>query len=995
MQRILRRIPMNSQLCAIWTFFIAIAIGTSIVMRFEQSAHLEERLSTADLATMQVRKLEDKLAQALSATYAVAALVKDHNGEVNNFASFGSHLLQYHAGISALYLAPDGVTREVVPPVWAKFGLGIDLFSDPARKTEALIAKNTNQLSLAGPLMLKRGSLGIIGRLPIFLKKEDGTDRFWGMVSVAISLESILKEAELPFLGQRGYDYELWRYDPTTGLKQSIDKSPHFAHQESIRHIIRLPNTTWYLDVVNSNAQRAFPGPFFRYSLVLMCSLLLAAMIKLLIDTWYQKQSLEDMIKARTKELAAREVDLCRAQRISRTGSWAADLYDQISCSSEIYSILNIPFDTELSYQTILKKIHPDDRRHAMKHWEQMATDTHSESEFRLLIDGKIIWIHSQIELDKSASGETIRRIGTLQDITARKQVEDDLRIAAIAFEGQEGMVITDERRTILRVNKAFTRITGYEKEDALGKTTSLLKSGMHSSSYYSDMSAQLNEHGFWQGEIWNRRKNGEIYPEWLTITEVKSHDGKAIHYVGTMQDITQRKATEAKLEHLAYHDPLTGLANRRLLLDRLQHALANNNRSKQHGAIIFLDLDSFKTINDINGHTIGDMMLGEVAKRLSDSIGRADTLARIGGDEFALILEDLDERVQGAAMKAKKAATLIIEQLKRPFFIDGQQFHTTASIGVDIFSANTESANELLKQVEVAMYEAKSSGGDTLCFFDPNMLNIVTARAAMEADLRTCICQHQFVLYYQPQVNSAGNLIGAEALVRWKHPFKGMISPAEFIPLAEESGLIIPLGTWVFKTACKQLLLWEKDPQTAALTMAVNVSAKQFRQPDFVSGVLSTIKEIGINPNKLKLELTESLLVDDIEETIQKMHQLKAYGVCFSLDDFGTGYSSLSYLKRLPLDQLKIDQSFVRDILIDPNDAAITRTIIGLGKSLGLAVIAEGVETEAQRAFLQSQDCHAFQGYLFGRPAPTLTYGQNTLITTESMTVQTTHSHA
>ncbi|MFZ6850068.1 bifunctional diguanylate cyclase/phosphodiesterase [Undibacterium sp. RuRC25W] len=980
MPSISRRFSFNSHLFAIWTFLASIAVGTSIVIRLEQSALIEEHLSTSGLATIQVREIEDKLAHALSATYAVASLIKDHNGNVDNFESFGNHLLSYHSSIAALYLAPNGITSKVVPTVWRKFGLGIDLFNDPERKTEAIIAKKTNQLSLAGPLMLRRGSIGIIGRLPIFLQKENDQNHFWGMVSVVIPLQQIIKETELPLLAQHGHEYELWRYDPATGLKQSIDKSAHFYHQSAVRQTIKLPNTLWYLDVALNDADRSLIALIIKCSLVFLVSLIVACMVKLLLNSKQQKRSLEALITSRTNELAAREADLCRAQRISRTGSWVADANHKILCSNEAYSILKIAKGVQLDRQTILKKIHPDDRRQAIEHWESINSNTHSETEFRLLIEGQTTWVHSQIELDKTSSGQELRRIGTLQDITARKRIEDDVRVAAIAFEGQEGMVITDENRVILRVNKAFTRITGYSKEEAIGKTTSLLKSGMHGASYYIDMSEQLKENGFWQGEIWNRRKNGEIYPEWLTITAVQSTDGKTMNYVGTMQDITQRKATEAKLEHLAYHDPLTGLANRRLLQDRLQHALANNSRSKRHGAILFLDLDNFKTINDINGHAIGDMMLQEVAKRLANSIGRADTLARIGGDEFALILEGLNEHVQDAAIKAKKNATQIIEQLKLPFFIDGQQYHTTASIGIDIFNAETDSANELLKQVEVAMYEAKASGGNTLCFFDPDMLNIVTARAAMEADLRTGICQGQFILYYQPQVNSAGNLIGAEALLRWKHPFKGMISPAEFIPLAEESGLILPLGAWVLKTACQQLLKWEQDPETMQLTMAVNVSAKQFRQPDFVSGVLSTIVEVGIDASKLKLELTESLLVDDIEETINKMNQLKAHGVCFSLDDFGTGYSSLSYLKRLPLDQLKIDQSFVRDILIDPNDAAITRTIIGLGKSLGLAVIAEGVETEAQRIFLQSQDCHAFQGYLYGRPAPELAIAQKAL---------------
>ncbi|MFZ6754507.1 bifunctional diguanylate cyclase/phosphodiesterase [Undibacterium sp. Dicai25W] len=972
MPPITRRFSLNSHICAILTFFVAISIGVTLIIRLERSAAIEDRLVTTELASLQIHTIEDKLAHALSATYAVASLVKDRKGKVDDFDSFADHLLEYHPGISALYLAPDGITTNVVPAYWRKYGLGINLLTDPSRKTEALLAKNTNQLTLAGPLTLKRGSIGIIGRLPVYLKAESGQEQFWGMISVVITLESILKESGLLSMAQRGHDYELWRIDPATGNKQTIDKSTHFDGQNTVHQKLTLPNAVWYLDVVNSNTNQPLTGLYVKCSIVFLISLMLACMVKLLLNTRTQKRNLEAIIADRTREVAAREADLSRAQSISATGSWIADNYDQIHCSNEAYHILKLPIGSNVDCQTIFERIHPDDQKKVIRHWKESLTQF-CAVEFRLSIDGEIIWIHSQIALDRSSNGKLIRRIGTIQNITDRKRIEDDLRVAAIAFEGQEGMVITDEHRNILRVNKAFTRITGYSREEALGKTTNLLKSGIHGSSYYKDMSEQLQLHGFWQGEIWNRRKNGEIYPEWLTITAVRSQDGKTINYVGTMLDITQRKATEAKLEHLAYHDPLTGLANRRLLLDRLQHALASNMRNKRHGAILFLDLDNFKTINDINGHGTGDMLLQQVAKRLSESVGKADTLARIGGDEFALILEGISDNLRETASRAKSSASQIIEKLKQPYFIDGHEYHTTASIGIDFFSTDTQSADELLKQVEVAMYEAKSSGGDTLCFFDPIMLNIVTARATMEAAMRTGIYQQQFLLYYQPQVNSAGKLIGAEALLRWQHPLKGMISPADFIPLAEESGLIIPLGTWILKTACQQLRAWSSDRHSASLTMAVNVSAKQFRQPDFVKGVLSTIEEIGVDARKLKLELTESLLVDDIEETICKMNQLKAHGVCFSLDDFGTGYSSLSYLKRLPLDQLKIDQSFVRDILIDPNDAAITRTIIGLGKSLGLAVIAEGVETEAQLAFLQSQDCHAFQGYLFGKPAPEL----------------------
>lgn len=981
MHSLISRLLASPRLCALLTFCAAIVLSAVLIMELERAVEMEERTLTSDLATMQTHALEHKIRQALSATYAIASLIKENQGNVTNFESYANHLLDYHPGISALYIAPDGITSQVVPAEWRKKGLGINLFEDPVRKAEAILARDTQQLCLAGPLPLTIGGIGIIGRLPVFLEDSEGNKRFWGVVSVVISLPKILNDAELPLFAKRGYGYELWRTNPATGNKQIIDRSSNFQDGNVIRHNISLPNTNWTLDVMPEGRTTPSAGLYLKSGFGMLFSIMLAYLVKLLLEARQQKLRLKKLVEERTSELAAREADLCRAQAISKTGSWIADLNNQqIFCSEEAYRIWHVPPSQTVTCNTIMDRVHPEDRAKLLESWQAAQAGRAFSIEYRLLIDDKITWVHSQLELETNSADNTQRRVGTIQDITERKQYEEDLRVAAIAFEGQEGMVITDENRVILRINKAFTRITGFSHEEAIGKTTSLLKSGMHGASYYIDMSAHLALSGFWQGEIWNRRKNGEIYPEWLTITAVYSEDGKVVNYVGTMLDITQRKATEAKLEHLAYHDPLTGLANRRLLLDRLQHALVSNSRSHRHGAILFLDLDNFKTINDINGHGKGDMLLQQVAKRLTQNISKGDTLARIGGDEFALVIEDLSDKLKETAIEARSIANRIIEELNKPYELDGQQYHTTASIGIDLFRTNSISAEELLRQVEVAMYEAKASGGNSLCFFDPDMLNIVTARAAMEADIRAGIQGQQFILHYQPQVNSARKIIGAEALIRWKHPEKGMISPGEFIPLAEESGLIVPIGTWVLKTACQQLAVWAQRPDYAHLTMAINVSAKQFRQDDFVSVVLETIAETGIDPRKLKIELTESLLVDNIEETIRRMSELKAHGVCFSLDDFGTGYSSLSYLKRLPLDQLKIDQSFVRDILIDPNDAAITRTIIGLGKSLGLAVIAEGVETESQKTFLQSQDCHAFQGYLFGKPSPELILQSTTM---------------
>jgi diguanylate cyclase (GGDEF)-like protein/PAS domain S-box-containing protein len=558
-----------------------------------------------------------------------------------------------------------------------------------------------------------------------------------------------------------------------------------------------------------------------------------------------------------------------------------------------------------------------------------------------------------------------------VRDITARKQAEDELRIAAIAFNSQEGMFITDAAGVIQRVNHAFIETTGYSTMEAVGKTPTLLRSGRHDEHFYHTMWRTLAQDGYWQGEIWNRRKSGEIYPEWLTITAVKNEEGQVGHHVAAFSDITQRKADEEEIKHLAFYDPLTRLPNRRLLLDRLHQALAASARSHRYGALLFIDLDNFKNLNDTLGHDMGDRLLQQVASRLESCVREGDTVARLGGDEFVLMLEDLSEQADEAATQTEAVGEKILATLNDAYTLGPHEHHNTPSIGITLFVGHEASIDELLKHADLAMYQAKSAGRNTLRFFDPAMQATVEVRSQLENDLRRALREQQFELHYQPQVDADSRVTGAEALVRWRHPQRGLVSPGEFIPLAEENGLILPIGEWVLHTACALLALWRTQPETADLVLAVNVSARQFRHPDFVDQVMAVLDASGANPQRLKLELTESLLLDDVEATITKMETLKAAGVSFSLDDFGTGYSSLSYLKRLPLDQLKIDRSFIRDITTDSNDAAIARTIVALGESLGLAVIAEGVETEAQREFLIANHCHAFQGYLFGRPEP------------------------
>jgi len=569
-----------------------------------------------------------------------------------------------------------------------------------------------------------------------------------------------------------------------------------------------------------------------------------------------------------------------------------------------------------------------------------------------------------------TSSDEQPRFVVLSRDISDRKKAEQELHIAATAFNSQEGMIITDTDHRILRVNNAFSEVTGYSAEEVVNKKPSLLSSGRHDHEFYGTMMRDLEENRYWQGEIWNKRKNGEIYPEWLTITAVTDDQEKVTNYVAAFMDITQRKQAEADIHNLAFYDSLTGLPNRRLLLDRLKQSIMLRNRRPQLGALMFIDLDNFKTLNDTRGHDVGDSLLVEVAKRLRSCVREVDTVARLGGDEFIIILEELNQDYQQAASDAESVAEKVVAALNAPYPLKHGDYHGTASIGLSLFDHRDKNAKDLLKRADVAMYQAKESGRNTLRFFDPKIQQELYLQAEIETELRRALIEEQLELYYQVQTQH-GEATGAEVLLRWNHPEKGMISPAKFIPLAEQTGLIVQVGTWVLEQACQQITHWAKDPELNKLTLSVNVSALQFSAPDFVSTVEDILQKTGVDPTLLKFELTESAVLIDVESTADKMMQLKELGIHFAIDDFGTGYSSLFHLKHLPVDQLKIDRSFVRNITDDPDDLAIVQAIIAMAHNLGISVIAEGVETEAQKACLQRRNCNSFQGYLFSRPVP------------------------
>jgi diguanylate cyclase (GGDEF)-like protein/PAS domain S-box-containing protein len=619
--------------------------------------------------------------------------------------------------------------------------------------------------------------------------------------------------------------------------------------------------------------------------------------------------------------------------------------------------------DFDLFEKPTAHAIHENDRR-VIEREERQVVEEHMPGE----TGADTLFLSTKIPLSRS-DGRIYALCGISTDITERKRVEDSLRLAATVFQSQEGMFILGPDRGVLDINSAYSAMSGYTLRELAGQAQIPPASlGPDGHDFRPTLWEIVDRNGKWQGEVWTRRKGGEQYPAWMTLTAVRDPEGAISNYVGTQVDITERKEAEEKIIQLAYYDPLTGLPNRRLLLERVEHCIASGHGEKL-SALLFLDLDNFKDLNDTRGHVVGDQLLLQVAARLLGAARPQDTVARLGDDEFVIVLDGIGSDRDEAMARAGAIAWNILGIVRQPYQIDGASHHATCSVGVVVGGDDAVDIEDLMRRGDLAMYEAKKAGRNTVRLFQPDMLSRVTYRTALEIELREALRHSEFVLHYQGQVNNGGHITGAEALVRWRHPRRGLVAPGIFIPVAETSGLILPLGRWVLREACSQLARWAGSSQTAELKLAVNVSVRQFLQPDFVADTLAMIAETGANPKRLKLELTESLLIENVEETIGKMGQLKAHGVGFSLDDFGTGYSSLAYLKRLPLDQLKIDRSFVHDVLINPNDASIARSVVALAQALGLGTIAEGVETEAQRAFLAEIGCDTYQGFLFSRP--------------------------
>jgi diguanylate cyclase (GGDEF)-like protein/PAS domain S-box-containing protein len=613
--------------------------------------------------------------------------------------------------------------------------------------------------------------------------------------------------------------------------------------------------------------------------------------------------------------------------------------------------------------------VHPDDRSQALSNMTILKKKGALKHEYRFACkSGNYCWVRDELTVDYDHEENLCAVYGSWDEITTYKKIEDELRLAATTFESMQAIMITDARGTILRVNKAFSEITGFSPGDVIGLNPRVFKSGHQDEDFYKKFWTNLLSSDHYEGELWNRNKNGDIYPVWQSITAVRDPLKRVTHYVSVFSNIAEKKEKEQEIHSLAYYDALTQLPNRRLLIDRFDHELEVATRHKRFGGLIFLDLDDFKLLNDSAGHLVGDELLIQVANRISGQVRSEDTAARLGGDEFVVLLQPNDSSSNLASKHAMQVAEKIQKALNKNYVLNGTPMHFTPSIGISIYPDADLDAAELIQQADTAMYRSKSRGKNLISFFSQSMQAIADERIIIDSQLRVAVEENQFELYFQPQIYQQGSHIAAEALIRWHHPERELLVSGDFITIAEQSDLIIALDQWVITAACQQVQQWQQE-QVAFEHLSINISSRQLKQESLVEWVEHLLQTTGADPKKLMFEVTESIFIDKIEQAVNTLNGLKKLGIRFSLDDFGTGYSSLSYLKSLPLEQVKIDRTFIQDIGSSLNDQAIVETVIAMAAKLNLQVIAEGVETVEQVEWLVQQGCCNFQGYYFSRP--------------------------
>lgn len=866
--------------------------------------------------------------------------------------------------------------------------LGFDAYSRVLVRPSMALARDSGEMAISAPIQLvQTGKQAVVLYRPVYRRDAPTTtqaERQAAHIGYAVGL---LDVGEILAAALHGH--------PPTGLDVIIldrgGPQPQVLHAHASRtrgpgdkpptlqemlagqhHVVTLqaPGRAWQMLFRPAPAfYREFDNDRWLWIMILGLSLT-AALVA------YQRRrqlssealaSLNDALRRSNDELVRQSQRLEQAQRMANLGSWALALDDDpaawaeraLACMERAQTAPDRPVS-----------VHPEDRPRVLEALQDLCLGRRSTLDLihRTAPEaGAVRLVHQRAEIASDDAGRPVRIYGASLDITDSVRQSERLRLAARVLEStHEAVVITDHEARVLEVNPAFCCITGYTAAEVVGRKPGFWKSQHHDDAFYARLWETLQSEGFWQGEIWNRRRNGEVYPTWQTISAVRDERGEITHYVSVFTDISELVESRSQLLHLAQHDTLTDLPNRLLYLDRLRHALERARRDQQRLAVLFLDLDRFKHINDSLGHAVGDRLLVEVALRLRSAVRSEDTVARMGGDEFILLIEDLRQEADAAQLAQK-----LLQVMAAPFHLEGHEFFVTSSIGISLYPRDGADAETLVRNADAAMYRAKAQGRNAYAFYTEALTHSALERVQIETELRQALARGELTVHYQPQVELAsGRLVGAEALLRWQHPRLGMVSPERFVPIAEDTGLIIDIGAWVLTEACRQAQAW-REAGLLLDSIAVNVAGPQIQRGDIVATVERALAESGLPAQHLELEVTEGFIMGQAESAIGVLDALSRLGVRLAIDDFGTGYSSLAYLKRLPIDKLKVDRSFVRDLPADEEDAAIAAAVIALGRSLGLTVIAEGVETAAQRDFLLARHCDQAQGWYYGRPVP------------------------
>lgn len=972
------KVPKHSKFILL-TFIVSIAISTYAIYLLDQYNYQQKHTSIQKVAGSYASKIRIDLNQALSAAYPLGALIRSQNGDVSGFTELATEMLVLYPSIASLQLFPDGVLKYVVPKEGNEQAIGHDLLSDPNRAKEARLAIKSGKLTLAGPFNLVQGGFGAVARLPIYLDTKKGK-KFWGFSAALILFPDVLNNTDLPSLSESGIGYQLSRISSETGETQIITTSNTPLIDDTEIFDIPVPNGHWTFQAYPIDGWRDYSILFFAVFLGLIFVSLTTFLSFLLTRLKLNNLRLKHIVIKRTRDLQGNverlvesERRLLLSQKAGGIVTWEWDLKTNvISWSAHALKLLGrLPTKLDITYENFLKTIHPDDKDKVVAASNNcIESGTEYNIDHRVVLpDGSVRWLNEKADVIRDDSGEAISMLGVAIDITERKINEEKLQLSSQVFsDTHEGIIITNSNKLIVDVNPAFCQVTGYSRENVIGKNPRILSSGKQDQQFYIDMWQNINEHGHWQGEVWNRKKCGELYAELLTISVLKDNYDNTVNYVGMFTDITSSKQQQEQLSRIAHYDILTNLPNRVLLTDRISQAMLQCNRHKLSLAVVFLDLDGFKKVNDTHGHDVGDKLLVALSLRMKEALRDGDSLARLGGDEFVAVLADL-AKVEDCEPVLER----LLLASSDPITVGDAIFNVSASIGVTLYPQDNVAADQLMRHADQAMYVAKESGKNRYHLFDTAQDDAIKEQRESLAAIRSALDNHQFVLYYQPKVNmKTGAVTGVEALIRWQHPQRGLLNPIEFLPAIENNPMSIEMGEWVIDTALQQISQWQKVGLKLSIKTSVNIAAVQLQQPDFTKQLATLLAaHPDVEPRYLELEVLETSALDDLQYVSTIMKDCMALGVNFALDDFGTGYSSLTYLRRLPAELIKIDQSFVRDMLDDADDFAIVEGVIALAKSFKRDVIAEGVETIAHGTALLQIGCELAQGYGIAKPMP------------------------